>query len=158
MLPFLKAILWRFEVKLPSIWCWVFLIVTYSTHVCLKKRIKWHRHFWIWHRLKFSKCVNLFFTCNLLLPRDVFGCLCILLPAQFVFVMGMFQFSHETLMASSCSSNRPISPLLDQSTPDFTTFRSVGEWLEAIKMERYRDNFTAAGYSSLDSVARMSIE
>uniref|UniRef100_A0A669CH90 receptor protein-tyrosine kinase n=1 Tax=Oreochromis niloticus TaxID=8128 RepID=A0A669CH90_ORENI len=36
------------------------------------------------------------------------------------------------------------SPLLDQSTPDFTSFRSVGEWLEAIKMERYRDNFTAA--------------
>uniref|UniRef100_G3NSH5 receptor protein-tyrosine kinase n=1 Tax=Gasterosteus aculeatus aculeatus TaxID=481459 RepID=G3NSH5_GASAC len=50
------------------------------------------------------------------------------------------------------------SPLLDQSTPDFTAFRSVGEWLEAIKMERYRDNFTAAGYSSLESVARMSIE
>uniref|UniRef100_A0AAX7TXM9 Ephrin type-A receptor 7 n=1 Tax=Astatotilapia calliptera TaxID=8154 RepID=A0AAX7TXM9_ASTCA len=44
------------------------------------------------------------------------------------------------------------------STPDFTSFRSVGEWLEAIKMERYRDNFTAAGYSSLESVARMSIE
>lgn len=57
-----------------------------------------------------------------------------------------------------CSSRRPISPLLDQSTPDFTAFRSVGEWLEAIKMERYRDNFTAAGYSSLESVARMSIE
>uniref|UniRef100_A0A665W0H0 Ephrin type-A receptor 7 n=1 Tax=Echeneis naucrates TaxID=173247 RepID=A0A665W0H0_ECHNA len=50
------------------------------------------------------------------------------------------------------------SPLLDQSTPDFTAFRSVGEWLDAIKMERYRDNFTAAGYSSLESVARMSIE
>uniref|UniRef100_A0A674DJL6 Ephrin type-A receptor 7 n=1 Tax=Salmo trutta TaxID=8032 RepID=A0A674DJL6_SALTR len=44
------------------------------------------------------------------------------------------------------------------STPDFTTFRSVGEWLEAIKMERYRDNFTVEGYSSLESVARMSIE
>uniref|UniRef100_A0A7N8YAC0 Ephrin type-A receptor 7 n=1 Tax=Mastacembelus armatus TaxID=205130 RepID=A0A7N8YAC0_9TELE len=44
------------------------------------------------------------------------------------------------------------------STPDFTAFCSVGEWLEAIKMERYRDNFTAAGYSSLESVARMSIE
>uniref|UniRef100_A0A3Q4H7Y1 Ephrin type-A receptor 7 n=1 Tax=Neolamprologus brichardi TaxID=32507 RepID=A0A3Q4H7Y1_NEOBR len=50
------------------------------------------------------------------------------------------------------------TPLLDQSTPDFTSFRSVGEWLEAIKMERYRDNFTAAGYSSLESVARMSID
>uniref|UniRef100_A0A672HV32 receptor protein-tyrosine kinase n=1 Tax=Salarias fasciatus TaxID=181472 RepID=A0A672HV32_SALFA len=44
------------------------------------------------------------------------------------------------------------------TTPDFTAFRSVGEWLEAIKMERYRDNFTAAGYSSLEAVARMSIE
>uniref|UniRef100_A0A8C6M7U4 Ephrin type-A receptor 7 n=1 Tax=Nothobranchius furzeri TaxID=105023 RepID=A0A8C6M7U4_NOTFU len=44
------------------------------------------------------------------------------------------------------------------STPDFAAFRSVGEWLEAVKMERYRDNFTAAGYSSLESVARMSIE
>lgn len=59
---------------------------------------------------------------------------------------------------SLCSSCRPISPLLDQSTPDFAAFRSVGEWLEAIKMERYRDNFTAAGYSSLESVARMSLE
>ncbi|XP_058163140.1 ephrin type-A receptor 7 isoform X7 [Dasypus novemcinctus] len=54
--------------------------------------------------------------------------------------------------------NRPISPLLDQNTPDFTTFCSVGEWLQAIKMERYKDNFTAAGYNSLESVARMTIE
>ncbi|EPY78935.1 ephrin type-A receptor 7 precursor [Camelus ferus] len=56
----------------------------------------------------------------------------------------------------TCS--RPISPLLDQNTPDFTTFCSVGEWLQAIKMERYKDNFTAAGYNSLESVARMTIE
>uniref|UniRef100_A0A672NFN3 Ephrin type-A receptor 7 n=1 Tax=Sinocyclocheilus grahami TaxID=75366 RepID=A0A672NFN3_SINGR len=35
---------------------------------------------------------------------------------------------------------------------------TVPEWLEAIKMERYIDNFTAAGYSSLESVARMTIE
>lgn len=53
---------------------------------------------------------------------------------------------------------RPISPLLDQNTPDFTAFCSVGEWLQAIKMERYKDNFTAAGYNSLESVARMTIE
>ena len=54
--------------------------------------------------------------------------------------------------------SRPISPLLDQNTPDFTTFCSVGEWLQAIKMERYKDNFTAAGYNTLESVARMTIE
>ncbi|XP_025998898.1 ephrin type-A receptor 7 isoform X2 [Astatotilapia calliptera] len=64
----------------------------------------------------------------------------------------------NTLKTPVGTCTRPISPLLDQSTPDFTSFRSVGEWLEAIKMERYRDNFTAAGYSSLESVARMSIE
>lgn len=56
----------------------------------------------------------------------------------------------------TCS--RPLSPLLDQSTPDFTAFCSVGEWLQAIKMERYKDNFTAAGYNSLESVARMTID
>lgn len=53
---------------------------------------------------------------------------------------------------------RPISPLLDQNTPDFTTFCSVGEWLQAIKMERYKDNFSAAGYNNLETVARMTIE
>ncbi|XP_051880248.1 ephrin type-A receptor 7 isoform X9 [Pristis pectinata] len=56
----------------------------------------------------------------------------------------------------TCS--RPINPLLDQNTLDFTSFRCVGDWLEAIKMERYKDNFTAAGYSTLESVARMTIE
>ncbi|XP_059837374.1 ephrin type-A receptor 7 isoform X4 [Hypanus sabinus] len=56
----------------------------------------------------------------------------------------------------TCS--RPINPLLDQNTLDFTSFRGVGDWLEAIKMERYKDNFTAAGYSTLESVARMTIE
>uniref|UniRef100_A0A670YG96 Ephrin type-A receptor 7 n=1 Tax=Pseudonaja textilis TaxID=8673 RepID=A0A670YG96_PSETE len=56
----------------------------------------------------------------------------------------------------TCS--RPISPLLDQNTPDFTTFCSVGEWLGAIKMERYKDNFSAAGYNNLETVARMTID
>ncbi|XP_055491810.1 ephrin type-A receptor 7 isoform X1 [Leucoraja erinacea] len=56
----------------------------------------------------------------------------------------------------TCS--RPINPLLDQNTLDFTSFRCVGDWLEAIKMERYKDNLTAAGYSTLESVARMTIE
>uniref|UniRef100_A0A8C5WTV0 SAM domain-containing protein n=1 Tax=Laticauda laticaudata TaxID=8630 RepID=A0A8C5WTV0_LATLA len=50
------------------------------------------------------------------------------------------------------------SPLLDQNTPDFTTFCSVGEWLQAIKMERYKDNFSAAGYNNLETVARMTID
>ncbi|XP_026197082.1 ephrin type-A receptor 7 isoform X3 [Anabas testudineus] len=77
---------------------------------------------------------------------------------QIVGILDKMIRNPNTLKTPVGTCTRPISPLLDQSTPDFTTFRSVGEWLEAIKMERYRDNFTAAGYSSLESVARMSIE
>uniref|UniRef100_A0A669C7B2 Ephrin type-A receptor 7 n=1 Tax=Oreochromis niloticus TaxID=8128 RepID=A0A669C7B2_ORENI len=77
---------------------------------------------------------------------------------QIVGILDKMIRNPNTLKTPVGTCTRPISPLLDQSTPDFTSFRSVGEWLEAIKMERYRDNFTAAGYSSLESVARMSIE
>uniref|UniRef100_A0A8C4EG61 receptor protein-tyrosine kinase n=1 Tax=Dicentrarchus labrax TaxID=13489 RepID=A0A8C4EG61_DICLA len=77
---------------------------------------------------------------------------------QIVGILDKMIRNPNTLKTPVGTCTRPISPLLDQSTPDFTAFRSVGEWLEAIKMERYRDNFTAAGYSSLESVARMSID
>uniref|UniRef100_A0A8C7YH43 receptor protein-tyrosine kinase n=1 Tax=Oryzias sinensis TaxID=183150 RepID=A0A8C7YH43_9TELE len=77
---------------------------------------------------------------------------------QIVGILDKMIRNPNTLKTPVGTCTRPISPLLDQSTPDFAAFRSVGEWLEAIKMERYRDNFTAAGYSSLESVARMSID
>ncbi|KAM3603036.1 uncharacterized protein V6R79_015519 [Siganus canaliculatus] len=77
---------------------------------------------------------------------------------QIVGILDKMIRNPNTLKTPVGTCTRAISPLLDQSTPDFSAFCSVGEWLEAIKMERYRDNFTAAGYSSLDSVARMSIE
>ncbi|XP_018599301.1 ephrin type-A receptor 7 isoform X2 [Scleropages formosus] len=77
---------------------------------------------------------------------------------QIVGILDKMIRNPSTLKTPVGTCTRPISPLLDQNTPDFTTFRSVGDWLEAIKMERYKDNFTAAGYSSLESVARMTIE
>lgn len=83
------------------------------------------------------------------------------MPLLFFFFMSQDILSlvvHEKNYFSVSFLSRPISPLLDQNTPDFTTFCSVGEWLQAIKMERYKDNFTAAGYNSLESVARMTIE
>ncbi|XP_076157119.1 ephrin type-A receptor 10 isoform X2 [Alosa pseudoharengus] len=42
--------------------------------------------------------------------------------------------------------------------PSFPSFSSVGEWLEAVDMGRYKDNFTAAGYCYLESVARMTVQ
>ncbi|XP_019901021.2 ephrin type-B receptor 1 isoform X1 [Esox lucius] len=52
----------------------------------------------------------------------------------------------------------PSQPLLDRSVPDFNTFSSVEEWLAAIKMTQYRDNFLNSGFTSLQLVAQMTSE
>uniref|UniRef100_A0A3B5QQZ3 Ephrin type-A receptor 6 n=1 Tax=Xiphophorus maculatus TaxID=8083 RepID=A0A3B5QQZ3_XIPMA len=49
----------------------------------------------------------------------------------------------------------PESPAEDM---DYPMFISVGDWLDSIKMSQYKSNFMAAGFNTLDSVARMSIE
>ncbi|XP_062258943.1 ephrin type-A receptor 6-like isoform X1 [Platichthys flesus] len=41
---------------------------------------------------------------------------------------------------------------------DYPMFISVSDWLDSIKMSQYNSSFMAAGYNTLDSVARMSIE
>ncbi|XP_050993093.1 ephrin type-A receptor 7 isoform X1 [Labeo rohita] len=48
--------------------------------------------------------------------------------------------------------------LAERTLPSFPSFSSVGEWLEAVDMGRYKDNFTAAGYCYLESVARMTVQ
>ena len=53
---------------------------------------------------------------------------------------------------------RVSQPLLDRCVPDYTTFTTVGDWLDAIKMSRYRDNFVNAGFASFDLVAQMTAE
>uniref|UniRef100_W5K5C4 Ephrin type-A receptor 10 n=1 Tax=Astyanax mexicanus TaxID=7994 RepID=W5K5C4_ASTMX len=50
------------------------------------------------------------------------------------------------------------STLARRTLPSFPSFSSVGEWLEAVDMGRYKDNFTAAGYCYLESVARMTVQ
>uniref|UniRef100_A0AAZ3QXP6 Ephrin type-A receptor 6 n=1 Tax=Oncorhynchus tshawytscha TaxID=74940 RepID=A0AAZ3QXP6_ONCTS len=41
---------------------------------------------------------------------------------------------------------------------DYHMFISIGDWLDSIKMSQYKSSFVAAGFSTLDSVAQMSIE
>uniref|UniRef100_A0A4W3JWY1 receptor protein-tyrosine kinase n=1 Tax=Callorhinchus milii TaxID=7868 RepID=A0A4W3JWY1_CALMI len=55
-------------------------------------------------------------------------------------------------------NTRPSTALLDPGTPDFSALGSVGDWIQAIKMDRYKDNFTAAGYTSLEAVVHMNQE
>ncbi|KAM6371102.1 ephrin type-A receptor 10 [Pluvialis apricaria] len=60
---------------------------------------------------------------------------------------------------STCTRSHSTSiPLTERTFSAFPSFSSVGEWLDAIEMGRYKDNFTAAGYCYLESVARMTAQ
>uniref|UniRef100_A0A8B9IIL8 receptor protein-tyrosine kinase n=1 Tax=Anser cygnoides TaxID=8845 RepID=A0A8B9IIL8_ANSCY len=62
----------------------------------------------------------------------------------------------NSLKRTGSESSRPSTALLDPSSPEFSAVVSVGDWLQAIKMERYKDNFTAAGYTTLEAVVHMN--
>lgn len=49
-------------------------------------------------------------------------------------------------------------PLLDRSIPDFSSFTSVDEWLDAIKMGQYKDSFASADFTTFDLVSQMTME
>ncbi|XP_036409631.1 ephrin type-B receptor 1-like [Megalops cyprinoides] len=63
-----------------------------------------------------------------------------------------------SLKAVATITTVPSQPLLDRSVPDFTAFTSVEEWLGAIKMTQYRDNFLSSGFTSLQLVSQMTSE
>ncbi|TWW63214.1 Ephrin type-B receptor 4 [Takifugu flavidus] len=53
----------------------------------------------------------------------------------------------------------PSQPLLDRRVPPpLSACGSVSEWLLAIKMERYQQNFLQAGFTSLDVVSHLNTE
>uniref|UniRef100_A0A8C9HPD0 receptor protein-tyrosine kinase n=1 Tax=Piliocolobus tephrosceles TaxID=591936 RepID=A0A8C9HPD0_9PRIM len=63
--------------------------------------------------------------------------------------------SLKTLVNASCR----VSNLLAEHIPlGSGAYRSVGEWLEAIKMGRYTEIFMENGYSSMDAVAQVTLE
>ncbi|XP_075062264.1 ephrin type-B receptor 4 [Mixophyes fleayi] len=49
-------------------------------------------------------------------------------------------------------------PLLDQRTPHYSSFSSVGEWLHAIKMGRYEEGFRTAGFTTFNRVRQINTE
>ena len=53
---------------------------------------------------------------------------------------------------------RPPTPLADRAFSTFPSFGSVGAWLEALDLGRYKDSFAAAGYGSLEAVATMTAQ
>ncbi|XP_072717399.1 ephrin type-A receptor 5 isoform X8 [Ciconia boyciana] len=56
------------------------------------------------------------------------------------------------------ASSRVSNLLVEHSPLGSSAYRSVGEWLEAIKMGRYTEIFMENGYSSMDAVAQVTLE
>uniref|UniRef100_A0A1A8H3V6 receptor protein-tyrosine kinase n=1 Tax=Nothobranchius korthausae TaxID=1143690 RepID=A0A1A8H3V6_9TELE len=53
----------------------------------------------------------------------------------------------------------PSYPLLDQRAPlSLSPCSSIGEWLRAIKMERYEDSFLQAGFNSIDQLGQITTQ
>ncbi|XP_072833345.1 ephrin type-B receptor 4 [Pogona vitticeps] len=63
-----------------------------------------------------------------------------------------------SLKIVSRGNGGPSHPLLDQRLPHYSSFGSVSDWLRAIKMGRYEENFTNAGFTSFELVSQLSTE
>ncbi|KAK2861707.1 hypothetical protein Q5P01_001240 [Channa striata] len=64
----------------------------------------------------------------------------------------------NTLKAMTPLSSGVHLPLLDRSIPDFSSFSTVDEWLDAIKMGQYKDNFASADFATFDVVSQMTMD
>ncbi|XP_072101510.1 ephrin type-B receptor 2 isoform X2 [Mobula birostris] len=64
----------------------------------------------------------------------------------------------NSLKALTPLSSGVTLPLLDRTVPDFSSFSTVGDWLEAIKMGQYKDNFLNEGFTTFEFVSQMTAE
>uniref|UniRef100_A0A8C2EMJ7 receptor protein-tyrosine kinase n=1 Tax=Cyprinus carpio TaxID=7962 RepID=A0A8C2EMJ7_CYPCA len=63
-----------------------------------------------------------------------------------------------SLKATSPLSSGVHLPLLDRSTPDFSSFSTVDEWLDAIKMSQYKENFANEDLTTFEAVSQMNMD
>ncbi|NXP76725.1 EPHB2 protein, partial [Ramphastos sulfuratus] len=64
----------------------------------------------------------------------------------------------NSLKAMAPLSSGMNLPLLDRTIPDYSSFNTVDEWLDAIKMSQYKESFASAGFTSFDIVSQMTVE
>ncbi|XP_030393305.1 ephrin type-A receptor 8 isoform X2 [Gopherus evgoodei] len=76
--------------------------------------------------------------------------------SQIVSILDKLIRNPENLKCTA-TVNRFTQTPFDRGLFDFTSCFTVEDWLESIKLGRYRENFAVAGYSSLGMVMRMNI-
>ncbi|XP_050787147.1 ephrin type-A receptor 8 isoform X2 [Gopherus flavomarginatus] len=77
--------------------------------------------------------------------------------SQIVSILDKLIRNPENLKCTA-TVNRFTQTPFDRGLFDFTSCFTVEDWLESIKLGRYRENFAVAGYSSLGMVMRMNID
>uniref|UniRef100_A0A674KF20 Ephrin type-A receptor 8 n=1 Tax=Terrapene triunguis TaxID=2587831 RepID=A0A674KF20_9SAUR len=77
--------------------------------------------------------------------------------SQIVSILDKLIRNPENLKCTA-TVNRFTQTPFDRGVFDFTSCFTVEDWLESIKLGRYRENFAVAGYSSLGMVMRMNID
>ncbi|XP_060689699.1 ephrin type-A receptor 3 isoform X2 [Hemiscyllium ocellatum] len=75
---------------------------------------------------------------------------------QIVSILDKLIRNPSSLKIIANTAARPSNLLLDRSNTDVTAFRSVGDWLDGVRMGQYKETFSGAGYSSCDMVAKLA--
>ncbi|XP_071002465.1 ephrin type-A receptor 6-like, partial [Oncorhynchus clarkii lewisi] len=65
---------------------------------------------------------------------------------------------NPTSLLTLVDNSQSCFPESLEDVPDYPLFISIGDWLDSIKMSQYKNQFLAAGFTTLDSVSTMSIE
>uniref|UniRef100_A0A8C7N3W6 Ephrin type-A receptor 7 n=1 Tax=Oncorhynchus kisutch TaxID=8019 RepID=A0A8C7N3W6_ONCKI len=75
---------------------------------------------------------------------------------QIVTVLDKLIRNPENLKSMDTLCRLGTPPMMDRSIPDFSSCSSVDEWLDTIKMGRYKDHFAVGGYQTLGHVISMN--
>jgi len=70
----------------------------------------------------------------------------------------IFMDCHFLFIDISPSYRSCSQPLLSPTPTDLTAVSTVSDWLKALRMERYQDEFDQANLDTLDRVSRLSME
>ncbi|TWW61479.1 Ephrin type-A receptor 8 [Takifugu flavidus] len=75
---------------------------------------------------------------------------------QIVTVLDKLIRNPENLKSMDTLRSLNSPPLMERAMPDLSSCNSVNEWLDTIKMSRYKDHFAAGGYHTLGHVIGMN--
>ncbi|XP_029434050.1 ephrin type-A receptor 3 isoform X1 [Rhinatrema bivittatum] len=75
---------------------------------------------------------------------------------QIVSILDKLIRNPGSLKVIANTAARPSNLLLDQHSADITAFRTTGDWLDGIRTGHCKDSLTGVGYSSCDTIAKIS--